>query len=123
MRKKGYFFLMSLSHFSCKNNESTKFSDKFLTELGFHSLPIRGHFDSKGYVRQKFYGATQYVSVPKLEDFWEDCVDEKEVFKRNFIRLTLSQMIAFNVIPLAPKNIVNDGLNMIDDSYQNVVLP
>lgn len=58
MKKKGYTFSLNLSHFTCKSNEATKFFDKLLAEFGFHSLPLRSNFDSKGYFKHNFYGAS-----------------------------------------------------------------
>lgn len=73
-------------------------------------------------LEKKFYKATRYVHVPKLEDFWKDCIDENEVFRRGFMWLTLSQMLNFNVISSIPENVIDDS-NLVNSSYQNASLP
>lgn len=111
------------SHFSCKNNESARFSDKRLFDFSLCPLPIRTHFDSKGYVRNNFYGASHYDHIPKLEDFLEDCVDENEVLRRSFMQLTLSQILYFNVSTMLRGDIMDENSDLIDVLYQNVILP
>lgn len=123
MRKKGYSFPLSLSHFSYKNNESARFFDKLLSDFSLCSFPMRTHFDNKKYSKKNFYGAAQYFHVPKLKDFWEDYVDENEVFRRIFIWLTLGQMLNLNVAIVVPRDIIDDNSDFIDASYHNVILP
>jgi len=53
---------------------------------------------------------------PHLEDFWVDCVDEHEVRRRDWSRLTLDQMRVFMLGWDLP-NLVDDYSYMFDQGY------
>lgn len=120
MGKKGYPFSLSMSFFSCNKNSAAKGVEKTLDEFHFQYLSTRVNFDSKGYVKQYLYGAKNYMQHLDIEDFWEDCLEDIEVYKRSFTRLTLKQIRAFGI----PFNVPDDAEEeeaIIDPEYHTLV--
>lgn len=85
--------------------------------LIFLYFPTRNNFDSKDYVKQNSYTASSYEHHPNIEDFWEDCIDEGEVQRRSFMRLTLKNIQNFDISFNIPKDVEEDSV-IIDLEYQ-----
>lgn len=111
MGKRGYSFPLSTNVFCCKSNGVAKAMGTLLEKFHFSSLLVRSISDSKGYVRHHLYGAKGYMHCPKLEYFWEDCLDDAQVFKRSYMRLSLQQIHTLNV-----------SFNVLDDVIKDEVI-
>lgn len=44
-------------------------------------------FDSKGFVKNNLELGLDYYHFPTMEDFWEDCEDDFELRRRDWMRL------------------------------------
>lgn len=64
-------------------------AEGILKEYNLQNLSMRANFDGKGFVKQNLYGGSLYRHHPSIKDFWEDCVDENKVLRRDYMRLTL----------------------------------
>ena len=72
-------------------------SAKSLTRLCFKPFTSRLDFDYTGFVRNNIKNAVSLIHSPQLEDFWANCLNEFEVRKRLWSRLTIKQITMFNV--------------------------
>lgn len=85
MKRKVYSFPISLTEHTCKGNEAAKTTKRILAKFNFESLLQRSHFESKGFIKAHLHGGSVYIPQPQLEDFWKDCVDEREVRRRDWM--------------------------------------
>lgn len=76
--------------------------------------PERKGFDNKGFSRS--LGLMPYLPMPQLEDFWEDCSDELEVFKKENMRMVLEQVVSLQV-KLDTKGLEEDYLELFKLGY------
>ena len=66
--------------------------ERNLLSSNLGSYQGRRIFDSKGCVAQTLGWKDQPLTTPHLEDFWQNCVDEEEVIRKDHSRLTLQQI-------------------------------
>lgn len=85
-----------------------------LRNFNFSLYPERKGFDNKGFSRS--LGLMPYLPMPQLEDFWEDCTDEFEIFKRGNMRLVLEQVVSLQ-IQLDAKGLEEDYLELFEPGY------
>lgn len=57
-----------------------------------------------------------YHPIPQLEDFWEDCSDELEVFERANMRMVLEQVILL-LVKLDINGLEEDYLELFEPRY------
>lgn len=58
---------------------------------------------------------------PNIEDFWEDCLEDSEVYKRSFMRLTLKKIRDFGISFNVPDHAEEDEA-IIDMEYHAFVV-
>lgn len=70
-------------------------------------------------MKQNLYGGSSYQHQPSIEYFWEDCADENEVLKRDYMRLTLKQIQDFGLSFQILEGVIED-LVVVDPEYEKL---
>ena len=73
-------------------------------------------YDSKGYAVNELKLTPILGHFPALEDFWEDCEDDFEVRKRDWMQLIVRQVIDFKV-DIDVTGINDDEVSLVDPFY------
>lgn len=96
-RSPSVFFLIEIGHYRCPSLKEAILAAKSLSHLCFQPFISRPDFDYTSFIRNNVKNASSFFHSPHLEDFWAKCPDEFEVRKRLWSRLTIKQIIMFNV--------------------------
>ncbi|KAH9296594.1 hypothetical protein KI387_040182, partial [Taxus chinensis] len=101
----GIQFPITLGNYTCRSTQDAQNIERTISELNFHSYQKRTSFDSKSFISKNL--RMTYYHLPAFEDYWDDYVDEYEVRKIMFGRLSLQKIKDFKLYT------VHEG--MIDD--------
>jgi hypothetical protein len=83
---------LKLGQLSCKSLEDAICLGLDLVNFNFGFYDARLGFDNKEIVHCLFNPKEKFLPSCHIEDFWEDCVDELDVKRRELSRFSLSQI-------------------------------
>lgn len=90
MKKVGIPFPIGLGCYKCKSQSNALNLKRDIAKCSLDTYERRFPFDNKNFVRNHLYLGPRYYHMPHLKDFWADCVDDNEVRKRDWMRLSLA---------------------------------
>lgn len=77
---------------------------------------LRLKFDNKYFVKDNLHLGPSFHHVPQLEDYQEDYVDEFEIRRRDWSRITFKQIVDYK-IGCDINDILDDGYDIIEPMY------
>ncbi len=109
-------FPISIGHYSYDTTSDARNIERSITTINLHPYIMCFPYDSKGYVVNELKLTPSFDHFLSLEDFWEDCENDFEVKKRDWMQLTRRQVIDFKVY-IDVTSINDDEASLFDPFY------
>lgn len=92
-------------------------SEKELTKYHVRLHTARPRMDPYGHIKKVL--GPEYAHLHSIEDFWANCIDDKEVQMRHYMRMTAYFVKRVNLFPV-PDQVEEDESTVIDPRYNAV---
>lgn len=115
-------FPIDIGYYSYDTASDARNIERSIATINLHPYTMRFPYDSKGYAVNAFKLNPSLGHFPALEDFWEDCENDFEVRKRDWMWLTVRQVVDFQV-DIDVIGIDDDEGPLVDPFYYEKIEP
>ena len=114
--KRSIPFPIGIGHYSHLSSSDAQNIERSMVNMTLHSFHGRFPFDGSGYVKNNLALGPVYLHFPTMENYWENCEDDFEVRRRDYMWFTVQQIIDYKM-EWDVTCITEDGLDLIDPYF------
>lgn len=109
-------FPIELTYYTCNSVSYALNLELEFKQFNFILYVPRTNFDIKGFAMAHLIIREHFQHMSNLDDFWVDCEDEYEVWKRAHLRFTVQKVRQYG-LEMDTAHIVDNGKDLIDSQF------